>query len=95
MPKKIASKLSLFATGDRDPASPKLYLKKSKKSHNEELKIPLCQLELSGEQISRQTERMENRKNSKKEIIKYLKKNLGEQGDRFLGERFSDKARFL
>jgi hypothetical protein len=95
MPKKIASKLSLFATGDRDPASPKLYLKKSKKSHNEELKIPLCQIELSGEQISRQTERMENRKNSKKEIIKYLKKNLGEQGDRFLGERFSDKARFL
>lgn len=38
---------------------------------------------------------MEIQKNSKKEIIKYLKKNLGEQGDRFLDERFSDKARFL
>jgi hypothetical protein len=52
-------------------------------------------LELSEEQISWQSERMENRKNSKKEIIKYLEKNLGEQGDRFLGERFSDKAKFL
>jgi hypothetical protein len=96
-PKKSASKLNLFATDDcdRDRASPKPFLTKSKKSHNEEFKNPLSQLELSGEKIGRQTERMENRKNSKKEIIKYLKKNLEEQGDRSLGERFSDKARFL
>ena len=100
--KRGVSKLNLFATDDldrdRDRTSPKPkpYLTKSKKSGNGEFtEIPICQLEISGGQTGRKILGVENRKNSKKEIISYLKKNLGEQGDRFWGERFSDKARFL